>query len=117
MDFVLAARAIGVGRARLVLRHVVPAVAPVATAELVRTAGVAVFMDAGLAFLGLGDPVRISWGLDLNRALAEPGISVTTAWRWLIVPPGLAISLTVLALTLIAAGADPIFNPRLSQAA
>jgi ABC-type dipeptide/oligopeptide/nickel transport system permease subunit len=114
-DFVLAARSIGIGRARLVRHHLLPAMAPVVVAELVRTTGVAVFMDAGLAFLGLGDPVRVSWGLDLNRALAEPGIYITTAWRWLIVPSGLAISIAVLSLTLIGAGADPTFNPRLRR--
>jgi peptide/nickel transport system permease protein len=48
----------------------------------------------------------------LNSALATPGLYFTSAWTWLVLPAGFAISLAVLGFTFLGAGLEPIVNPR-----
>lgn len=94
-EFILGARAVGVKPARILWRHLLPnAIQPLlaATALIVSSA---ILTEAGLSFLGLGDPNTISWGYLLNNA--QPFIR--RAW-WLPVFPGLAIVITVLGLSL-----------------
>ena len=95
-DFVIAARCIGVKPSRIIQRHIFPnAIQPIlAAAALIVSA--AILTEAGLSFLGLGDPNTISWGYLLNNA--QPFIR--RAW-WLPVFPGLAIVVTVLGLSLV----------------
>ena len=95
-DFVLGARAVGVKPADILWRHILPnAIEPLlaATALIVSSA---ILTEAGLSFLGLGDPNTISWGYLLYNA--QPFIR--RAW-WLPVFPGLAIVITVLGLSLV----------------
>ncbi|MGI9121131.1 MAG: ABC transporter permease [Acidimicrobiales bacterium] len=110
--FIDSARGFG-GRPLYVMRrHLVPALGPVIVANLVFVAGLAVAIEAGLAFLGLGDPAAVSWGTELNRALANPQIFIDSLWvRWLL-PPGLALTFAVLGFTFIGVGLEPEFNPR-----
>lgn len=114
--FVQAARGLGKGPAYVVRRHLVPALGPLLVANFVTIAGVAVLVEAGLSFLGLGDPTRVSWGQVLNRALAFPGIYFSSAWTWWALPAGLAITLTVLGLTFLGVGLEPALNPRWNRA-
>lgn len=95
-EFVLAARAVGAGPVRIMLTHLAPnLLSPVlvlATLELARV----ILIEAALSYLGLGvQPPTASWG----RILAEGEIYIATAW-WVVVFPGLAIILTVLAVNL-----------------
>lgn len=78
--FVDAARGFGGGPWYLLRRHLAPSVGPLIGTNFIEVAGVAVFLDAGLAFLGLGDPTVPSWGLMLNRASNYPGLYFTDAW-------------------------------------
>jgi len=96
-DFVLAARASGGSDATILLRHVMPHAAPIVVAEAAYTIGGAILAEAGLSFLGLGDPAVISWGALLGGAQHF----VREAW-WMSVFPGIAIMLTVLSCNLIA---------------
>jgi len=96
-DFVLAARASGGSDTAILVRHVLPHARPVVAAELSYTVGGAILAEAGLSFLGLGDPAVISWGALLGGAQHF----VREAW-WMSVFPGLAITLTVLGCNLIA---------------
>lgn len=96
-DFVLAARAAGGGDAGIFVRHVLPHAGPIVAAEASYTVGGAILAEAGLSFLGLGDPTVISWGALLGGAQHF----VREAW-WMPVFPGIAITLTVLACNLIA---------------
>jgi peptide/nickel transport system permease protein len=96
-DFVLAARAAGGFDATILLRHVLPHAAPIVGAEAAYTVGGAILAEAGLSFLGLGDPAVISWGALLGGAQ----YFVREAW-WMSVFPGIAIMLTVLSCNLIA---------------
>lgn len=110
--FVQAARGFGAGLPYVMRRHLLPALGPVVVAEFIAVASNAVLLEASLAFLGLADPTGVSWGLDMNRALAEPGIYFTSAWLWWVLPTGFAITLAILAFTLIGVALEPLLNPR-----
>ncbi|MGH2773688.1 MAG: ABC transporter permease, partial [Actinomycetota bacterium] len=66
--FISAATGMGAGPGYLVRRHLVPGLGPLLVTRFVEWAGIAVLLQAGLAFLGLSDPTGVSWGLMLNRA-------------------------------------------------
>jgi peptide/nickel transport system permease protein len=107
--FVDAARAIGTSELRIVLRHILPnTLAPLivlATAQL----GSAILTEASLSFLGLGIPEpHPSWGRMLSESAAE---YVRTA-PWLVVFPGLAISLVVFGTNLLGDALRDILDPR-----
>lgn len=110
--FIEIARGFGAPLPYLMRRHLLPALGPLIAAEFIAVASNAVLLEASLAFLGLGDPTGVSWGLDINRALAEPGIYLTSAWLWWVLPTGFAITLAILAFTLIGVGLEPLLNPR-----
>lgn len=96
-DFVVAARASGGSDATILVRHVLPHARPVIAAEASYTVGGAILAEAGLSFLGLGDPTVVSWGALLGGARHF----VREAW-WMSVFPGIALTLTVLACNLVA---------------
>lgn len=114
--FVDAARGFGADPWYLLRRHMAPSVGPLIGTNFIEVAGVAVFLDAGLAFLGLGDPTVPSWGLMLNRASNYPGLYFTDAWQWWVLPPGLAVTAAVLGLTFMWVGCEARMNPRLATA-
>ncbi|HET9442295.1 MAG TPA: ABC transporter permease [Acidimicrobiales bacterium] len=110
--FVDIARGFGAGPLHVMRRHLVPALGPVIAANLTFVAGLAVGIEAGLSFIGLGDPAAVSWGAELNRALDNAQIYIGDLWlRWLL-PPGLALTVAVLGFTFIGVGLEPRFNPR-----
>jgi peptide/nickel transport system permease protein len=95
-DFVLGARAVGVRPAGILWRHILPNASRPLLASAALIVSSAILTEAGLSFLGLGDPNTISWGYLLNNA--QPFIR--RAW-WLPVFPGLALAVTILGLSLI----------------
>jgi ABC-type dipeptide/oligopeptide/nickel transport system permease subunit len=113
--FVDAAQGFGGGLVYVVRRHLVPALGPIVVIGFANVAAMAVMLEAGLAFLGLGDPGRMSWGLVLNRALDHPGIYFSSVWVWWMVPAGAAITVAVLGFTFLGVGLEPRFNPRWSR--
>jgi len=109
MPFVEAAKAIGMSETRIAVRHVLPnTLAPLivlATAQL----GAAILVEASLSFLGLGIPEpHPSWGRMLSESAAE---YVRTA-PWLVIFPGLAISLAVFGTNLLGDALRDILDPR-----
>lgn len=110
--FIHAARGYGAGPLYVMRRHLVPALGPIIAANLAFMAGLAVTIEAGLAFIGLGDPTTASWGGILERALRHQAIYLTEMWLWWLVPAGAAITLAVLGFTFIGVGLEPRFNPR-----
>lgn len=111
MDFITAARATGVPEAQIISRHILPnIVAPVTVAASFGIAG-AILTEAGLSFLGLGVQVPIpSWGNMLNEAQS---IAILEQYVWLWIPPGLMISLCVLAINFIGDGLRDALDPRM----
>jgi len=105
--FVEAARAVGAGDARIVLLHLLRLVIPLVAVNSSFQAGQAVLIEAGLAFLGLGDRNVVSWGAMLADAQSYLGI----AW-WTSVFPGLALALLILALNLLGDGVADARNVR-----
>jgi peptide/nickel transport system permease protein len=112
--YVKRARALGAGHARIVVRHVLPQVAPLLIASTVLTIAVAIFDETALAFLGLSDPSAISLGKIIENAAERAAIS-TGAW-WAIVPPGVLVALLILACSLVGGALEDALNPRLRVA-
>jgi peptide/nickel transport system permease protein len=115
--FVLAARGFGGSTRYLVRRHLFPAVSPVVSAGFLQWAATAVLLEAGLAFLGVGDPTATSWGRMLEQGVTHQGMYTDWQWVWLLAPPGLAITLTVAGFALVGLGLEPILDPRLRRLA
>ena len=99
-DHIQALRAMGAGPWHVVPRHLLPAVAPLVVPQFVLATKTAILLEASLAFLGLGDISAKSWGTMLSLAHARSAF-LTDAWLWWVIPPGLAIALTVLAFALL----------------
>jgi peptide/nickel transport system permease protein len=112
--YVKRARSLGAGHTRIVLRHVLPQVAPLLIANTVLTIAVAIFDETALSFLGLGDPARVSLGKVIENAFERAAIS-TGAW-WAIVPPGALVAIIILACSLIGGALEDALNPRLRVA-
>jgi peptide/nickel transport system permease protein len=109
--YVERARALGASNSQIVTRHILPNVFPLIFANTTLVVASAIYTEAFLSFLGLGDPFSISWGSILESAFAEGAISLG-AW-WYLVPPGLCIVLVVLAFTMCGYAFDEILDPRL----
>ncbi len=112
--YVKRARALGAGHTRIVMRHVLPQVAPLLIANTVLTIAVAIFDETALSFLGLGDPSRVSLGKVIENAFERAAISAG-AW-WAIVPPGALVALIILACSLVGGALEDALNPRLRVA-
>jgi peptide/nickel transport system permease protein len=110
---VTAAVAMGASDVRVITRHLLPRIAPLAAAQFVRAANVSVMLEASLSFLGLGDPTRVSWGTILHFANARNAI-LTEAWPWWILPPGLALTATVIAFAFLGYAVEEWADPRLA---
>ena len=110
LEYVTAARAIGARDARIIWKVILPNAAPPLIVSATLTIGVAILFEAGLSFLGLGDPNVMSWGLMIgaNRDY------ILDAW-WPVTFPGLAIFLTVFAVSLIGDGLNDAFNPKMRE--
>jgi peptide/nickel transport system permease protein len=107
-DYVEAARAVGVGSSRLILRHVLPNVLSPLIVQVTLTISHAILLESYLSFLGLGtQPPYPSWGtmLQENRTFLETA-------PWTSVFPGLAIMLAVLAFNLLGDGIRDVLDPR-----
>jgi len=100
---------------QILRRHVLPEVGLILAAGLVGAAARAITFEAGLAFLGLGDPTRASWGAILRDAINFGGLFFTDAWKWWLVPPIVAVSLLLLGVTFLGMGFEQRINPRLSR--
>lgn len=95
LDFVEAARALGAGHLRILRRHVLPAVLPIAIAFMALAVAQVLLVEASLGFIGLSDPSVMTWGLLAGNARQF----IRSAW-WLAVFPGTAIAVAVLGLNL-----------------
>lgn len=110
LEYVTAARAIGTKNGRIIWTVILPNAMPPLIVSATLTIGIAILFEAGLSFLGLGDPNVMSWGLMIgaNREY------ILESW-WPVTFPGLAIFLTVFSVSLIGDGLNDAFNPKLRE--
>ena len=111
-EYVLASRSMGAKDRWVILRHILPRTALLATGSFVRAVSTAILLEAALSFLGLGDPIQKSWGSILFWAQSR-GAFLTPAWKWWVLPPGLAIMAASLGFALIAFAVEERINPKL----
>ena len=112
---VRAAAGFGAGTWHQLRRHVLPDLALLSVAELIPAAGRAVGLQAGLAFLGVGDPAEPSWGGMIRDAVGFRALFLTPAWRWWLVPPVLALVALIVGITLVGTAAERKLSPRLAR--
>ena len=112
-DFVTAAKFSGESTFRIVFREIMPSMTSLVAAGFVGAATGAIGAEAGLSFLGLGDPDSISWGTMLYQANAQ-GAVAQGLWIWVLVP-GLTLALLITSLTFINFGVDLLSNPHLRE--
>jgi peptide/nickel transport system permease protein len=110
-EYVLAARVSGERAFRVILVEILPNELPVIVSNLIFAMIFAILTQAGLAFIGLGNPTMLTWGNMLNIAYNDEALSFG-AWWWFI-PPGACIALLGMGLALINFGLDEVLNPRL----
>jgi peptide/nickel transport system permease protein len=110
MEFVRAERAVGAGDARLIWKVILPNAFPPLIVSATLAVGAAILFEAGLSFLGLSDPNVMSWGMTIGSSKQH----VLTSW-WAVAFPGLAIFVTVLAVSLIGDGLNDALNPKLRE--
>lgn len=107
-----AADAMGASPARIMVVHIGWRLVPLLSSQFVRAAAVAVIVQSGVAFLGLGDPGRISWGSTLYFANNGSAI-LTDAWLWWIVPPGVALTVLIVGLAFVGFVFEEMADPQL----
>lgn len=111
--YVRRARSVGAGNTRIIISHVVPQIGPLLVSLAVLHVGYAIFAEAALDFLGLGDPIAVSWGTMIEHAFQRTAIS-SGAW-WAIVPPGLCITAVVVSCFLIGQAVEGALDPGLQR--
>lgn len=111
--YIDAARIAGGGHWHIVLRHIIPNLLPLSFLYMMFTVTEAIFSEAILSYFGLLS-VRMSWGLMIFNAQTSGYLLNFDAW-WLIVPPGLSITLLCAAFYLVGRAMDEVVNPRLRK--
>jgi peptide/nickel transport system permease protein len=109
-EFVTAAKAIGVSNIKIALFEILPNASPPIIVNASLLISSAILIEAALSFLGLGDPNVVSWGQMLR--FAQPYLR--RAW-WMMIFPGIAVSLTTLGINLVGEGLNDALNPRLKE--
>lgn len=112
-QFVDAAKAMGQSDYRIIFRHIIPQIMPYALASIAISVPAAITTEAGLSFLGLGDPSYPTWGQILHDAKSH-GAAARGLWWW-IIPPGVMVAITGLAFVFIGNSLESIVNPKLRR--
>ena len=111
--YVEAASMMGQKDSKMIFKHILPQLLPYAFASVAISVPAAITTEAGLSFLGLGDPSFPTWGQILHDANTF-GAAARGLWWW-IVPPGVMIAITGLAFVFIGNALDSIINPKLKR--
>lgn len=112
-SYIKSAETYGAGAWYLMWKHFLPEVFPLVAVNMIRLTGRAIVSEAGLSFLGLGDPTSKSWGLIIHHATSFKGIYFTDFWKWWLLYPWLALTLMVTALAFVSRELERIADPRL----
>lgn len=111
--YVDASKIMGQKNSKIILKHMIPQLLPYTFASIAISVPAAITTEAGLSFLGLGDPTFPTWGQILHDANVF-GAAARGLWWW-IAPPGIMIAITGLAFVFIGNALDAIVNPKLKQ--
>jgi len=111
--YVEAAKAMGASGWRIVFRYIVPQTMPYAFASIALSVPGAILAEAGLSYLGLGDPLAVTWGKILHDASMANAV-LNNLWWW-VLPPGLMIALVGLTFVFLGNALDRVLNPRLQR--
>jgi peptide/nickel transport system permease protein len=109
-SYISAVQGFGASIRYIMRRHIIPELGPLLVADFVFCVRRAVFLQAGLAFIGIGDPNIVSWGSMISDAREWIFLDV---WLWWLLPAGIALSVTIVAVTLIGYSLEPALDPRL----
>ncbi|WP_435335893.1 ABC transporter permease [Haloarchaeobius sp. TZWWS8] len=111
-EYVEASRIMGMKTPTIITGDIVPNLMPYITMNFVQQARAVIFGSVGLYFLGVLPYTSVNWGVMMNAAVERAGaVSSPAAFHWMLMPM-LCIIILALGLTLLAQGADRIFNPR-----
>jgi len=113
-QLVEATRALGASRLRIMFRHILFQIAPFVFAQMIFFTPAAILAEAGLSFLGLGDPSIPTWGQILESGFRTSAVYL--GYWWWILPPGILIVITAMTFVLLTLGLEPVINPRLRRA-
>ena len=111
--FVERSKALGASGWYVISRHILPNVMPIILANAILTVAIAILSESALSFLGLGDPLRVTWGTVIDEAFSRGATSIG-AWWWLLAP-SFCIVAVVLAFTMVGYALDEIINPRIRE--
>lgn len=111
--YIEASKMMGQKNSKIIFKHILPQLLPYAFASIAISVPAAITTEAGLSFLGLGDPSFPTWGQILHDANTH-GAAARGLWWW-IMPPGLMIALTGLAFVFVGNALDAIVNPKLKR--
>jgi peptide/nickel transport system permease protein len=108
--FVEAAKVAGASHLRIIFRHIMPNVLPLAFLYMTFRVTAAIIIEAALAFLGFGDPGTVSWGMMLQWVWKTGHMFKAPYW---LLPPGICISLITLSFYMLGRAMDEVLDPRL----
>lgn len=110
--FIDAARVAGASHIRIIFRHIMPNVLPLAFLYMTFRVTSAIIIEAALAFLGFGDPGTVSWGMMLQWVWKTGHMFKAPYW---LLPPGICISLITLSFYMLGRAMDEVLDPRLRE--
>lgn len=110
--FIEAARVAGASHGRIIFRHILPNVMPLALLYMTFRVTSAIIIEAALAFLGFGDPGTVSWGMMLQWVWKTGHMFQAPYW---LLPPGICISLITMAFYMTGRAMDDVLDPRLRK--
>jgi peptide/nickel transport system permease protein len=113
LQYVEASKLMGQKDYKIIFKHILPQLLPYAFASIAISVPAAITTEAGLSFLGLGDPTFPTWGQILHDANSYSA-AARGMWWW-ILPPGILIAITGLAFVFMGHAMDVIINPRLRR--
>ena len=108
-----AARALGAPSGWVLRKHIFPHTAPIVFLQLIFFVPAIILAEAGLSFLGLGDPSLPTWGQILEDGFRTGAVFL--GYWWWVVAPGLLIVLTAVTFMLLALAMEPVVNPKLRR--
>jgi len=110
--FIEAAKVAGASHMRIIFRHIMPNVLPLAFLYMTFRVTSAIIIEAALAFLGFGDPSTVSWGMMLQWVWKTGHMFKAPYW---LLPPGICISLITLSFYMLGRAMDEVLDPRLRK--